>query len=72
MIPLVKTPEDKSKVIKTIQSHYQRLWGYGPRPRIYDLKVEPKFYIPSTINIWKKGAHQSHLGRQRMGWFLAD
>ena len=20
----------------------------------------------------KKGAHQSHLGRQKMGWFLAD
>ena len=31
-----------------------------------------KLYIPSTINIQKKGAQQSHLGRQKMGWFLTD
>ena len=27
--------------------------------------IHPKYYL-------KKGAHQSHLGRQQMGWFLAD
>ena len=30
-----------------------------------------KLYVPSTINIWKKCAHQSHLGKQEKGWFLA-
>jgi hypothetical protein len=31
-------------------------------------KVEhPKYY-----KHLEKGAHQSHLGRQKMGWFLAD
>ena len=29
--------------------------------------IHPKYY-----KHLKKGAHQSHLGRQKMGWFLAD
>jgi hypothetical protein len=29
--------------------------------------IHPKYY-----KLLKKGAHQSHLGRQKMGWFLAD
>ena len=28
--------------------------------------------VHSYYKHWKKGAHQSHLGRQKMGWFLAD
>ena len=29
--------------------------------------IHPKYY-----KLLKKGAHQNHLGRQKMGWFLAD
>ena len=29
--------------------------------------IHPKYY-----KHLKKGAHQNHLGRQKMGWFLAD
>ena len=29
--------------------------------------IHPKYY-----KHLKKGAHQSHLGRPKMGWFLAD
>ena len=29
--------------------------------------IHPKYY-----KHLKKGAHQSHFGRQEMGWFLAD
>ena len=29
--------------------------------------IHPKYY-----KHLKKGAHQSHLGRQKMGWFLVD
>ena len=41
--------------------------------------ISPLFF-PTTLKVihpkyykhLKKGAHQSHLGRQKMGWFLAD
>ena len=32
----------------------------------------PKLYIQSNMKCLIKGAYQSHLGRQNMGWFLAD
>jgi hypothetical protein len=32
----------------------------------------PKVIHPNYYKHLKKGAHQSHLGRQKMGWFLAD
>ena len=31
-----------------------------------------KVMSPKHYKHLKKGAHQSHLGRQKMGWFLAD
>ena len=35
--------------------------------------IHPKLYISSTkYKHWKKGAHQTNLGRQKTGWFLAD
>ena len=34
---------------------------------VYTKVIHPKYY-----KHLKKGAHQSHLGRQKMGWFLAD
>ena len=48
----------------------RKIWWQMDFFKIYLLT---KLYIPSTINIWKKGGHQSHLGRrQKKGWFLAD
>ena len=35
--------------------------------KYYTKVIHPKYY-----KHLKKGAHQSHLGRQKMGWFLAD
>ena len=32
----------------------------------------PKVIHPKYYKHLKKGAHQRHLGRQKMGWFLAD
>ena len=29
-------------------------------------------YTSQVLQTFKKGAHQSHMGRQKMGWFLAD
>jgi hypothetical protein len=34
--------------------------------------VCPKVIHPKYYKHLKKGVHQSHLGRQKMGWFLAD
>ena len=38
------------------------------------LKVESvsKFIHPKYYKHLRKGAHQNHLGRQKMGWFHAD
>jgi hypothetical protein len=40
------------------------------------LAMAETFSFPNTkflkIEHLKKCAHQSHLGRQKMGWFLAD
>ena len=42
--------------------------SYGHLTTVFYFKViHPKYY-----KHLKKGAHQSHLGRQKMGWFLAD
>ena len=39
----------------------------------YIFFFQPKLYIhPKYYKHLKKGAHQSHLGRQKRGWFLAD
>ena len=34
--------------------------------------TESKVIHPKHYKLLKKGAHQSRLGRQKMGWFLAD
>ena len=42
----------------------------APTPLVFtapDKVIHPKYY-----KHLKKGAHQSHLGRQKMSWFLAD
>ena len=43
-------------------------------PKKLKASLSPKLYIPSTINIkhLKKGTQQNHLGRQKMGRFVAD
>ena len=51
--------------ICAILSKRRRILCFPPSDQSY-------MYIPSTINIFIKGAHQSHMGRQKMGWFLAD
>ena len=38
----------------------------------YDVSVRCKVIHPKYYKHLNKGAHQSHLGRQKMGWFLAD
>ena len=40
-------------------------------PQLYIL-LPTKVIHPKYYKHLKKGAHQSHLGRQKMGWFLAD
>ena len=38
----------------------------------FSLSAPAKFIHPKYYKHLKKGDHQSHLGRQKMGWFLAD
>ena len=39
---------------------------------IITIQHHSKVVHPKYNKHLKKGAHQSHLGRQNMGWFLAD
>ena len=47
---------------------YKIEWRELGNPAVVRVKViHPKYY-----KHLEKGAHQSQLGRQKMGWFLAD
>ena len=39
---------------------------------VLEINAAGKLIHPKYYKHLKKGAHQSHLGRQKMGWFLAD
>ena len=59
------------------QNGFDPILQEGSRPKVRWLLVafpeSPcKVIHPKYYKHLKKGAHQSHLGRQKMGWFLAD
>ena len=64
----IKVNYQFKKETKCENSHYLQLF----HSRI-EFQAQAKLYIPSTYykNL-KKGAQQSHMGRQKMDWFLAD
>ena len=42
------------------------------QPNLELIQRQTKVINPKYYKRLKKGAHQSQLGRQKMGWFLAD
>ena len=55
------------------ESEKVSLRGEGAGQNSTRCEVQPKLYVhPKYYKHLKKSAHQSHLGRQKMGWFLAD
>ena len=55
---------------ETIEKALEKKTDEEIRQMLFELTgkvIHPKYY-----KHLKKGAHQSHLGRQKMGWFLAD
>ena len=46
---------------------FKSYWKKATKIHVIGKIIHPKYY-----KHLKKGAHQSHLGRQKMDWFLAD
>ena len=51
------------------------MYVYYFRPKIIRpilISILIQSYTSQVLSTFEKSAHQSHLGRQKMGWFLED
>ena len=62
------SPTTPSKWLETKTDTMQSVF----KPYFLNIKSTGKAIHPKYYKHFEKGAHQSHLGRQKMGWFLVD
>ena len=68
----ISTGQPLPKTVHSMTAYF----GAGPIVQALemgaDIVVTGKVIHPKYYKHLKKGVHQSHLGRQKIGWFLAD